>query len=346
MVINRLLVCMLLCSVNGWGQILDSCLQHTVMRKRNYENELHSPRFNANKQDALVDYAGGGDVEIMDSKFYIPANNEPVAAYHRYNSDTVHQMKDGSRMITLGFAPSKSLKGGKVMRRVSFKFRNSYQIGDTAVFHFKILSEGGKLFKGSGFCPYISFSDNIITKNNIIRNMKSFDEKGQLDTESKGKNHIVDSYFRIVVDKKFLNYQWIHLTLKPDDWQVGFILGLCNEWNEKDSVETKQEQQVPKVEYLYFQNASSILSENEKQKLTQIMSYAQYNNSLIQISGFADPSGKVEDNLVLASERVQAVRKYLIDEGITESFIQIGELGIADFGSEIENRVCIVRVIH
>ncbi len=67
---------------------------------------------------------------------------------------------------------------------------------------------------------------------------------------------------------------------------------------------------------VYFKYGSSALSPEDKQTLDQIAQEAQTDKAyVIEVAGFADPTGKAARNQVLSEHRAQAVMTYLEEEG-------------------------------
>lgn len=76
-----------------------------------------------------------------------------------------------------------------------------------------------------------------------------------------------------------------------------------------------------KVE-IYFGVNESEVSDTEKAKLNQIKGILESDPDLkVELIGFADNTGSVSYNLQLSKKRVDAVKAYLISQGITESKI-------------------------
>jgi outer membrane protein OmpA-like peptidoglycan-associated protein len=67
---------------------------------------------------------------------------------------------------------------------------------------------------------------------------------------------------------------------------------------------------------VYFAYASSTLTPDDKQTLDQIAQEAQTQKAyVIEVAGFADPSGKAARNQALSERRAQAVMRYLEEQG-------------------------------
>jgi outer membrane protein OmpA-like peptidoglycan-associated protein len=67
---------------------------------------------------------------------------------------------------------------------------------------------------------------------------------------------------------------------------------------------------------VYFGYASSALTPEDKQTLDQIAQEAQNQKAyVIEVAGFADPSGRAARNQALSERRAQAVMQYLEEQG-------------------------------
>jgi outer membrane protein OmpA-like peptidoglycan-associated protein len=67
---------------------------------------------------------------------------------------------------------------------------------------------------------------------------------------------------------------------------------------------------------VYFKYGSALLSDEDKQTLDQIAQEAQAGKAyVIEVAGFADPSGKAARNQTLSEHRAQAVMTYLEEQG-------------------------------
>jgi outer membrane protein OmpA-like peptidoglycan-associated protein len=65
-----------------------------------------------------------------------------------------------------------------------------------------------------------------------------------------------------------------------------------------------------------FKYGSAVLSAEDKQTLDQIAQEAQNQKAyVIEVAGFADPTGKADRNQVLSEKRAQAVKTYLEEDG-------------------------------
>lgn len=67
---------------------------------------------------------------------------------------------------------------------------------------------------------------------------------------------------------------------------------------------------------VYFKYGKSNLTDEDKQTLDQISQEAQSQKAyVIEVAGFADPTGKADRNQVLSEQRAQAVMTYLEEQG-------------------------------
>jgi outer membrane protein OmpA-like peptidoglycan-associated protein len=67
---------------------------------------------------------------------------------------------------------------------------------------------------------------------------------------------------------------------------------------------------------VYFKFGSAVLTDEDKQTLDQIAQEAQSQKAyVIEVAGFADPSGKAARNQTLSEHRAQAVMTYLEEQG-------------------------------
>ena len=67
---------------------------------------------------------------------------------------------------------------------------------------------------------------------------------------------------------------------------------------------------------VYFKYGSAVLTPEDKQTLDQIAQEAQGEKAyIIEVAGFADPTGKADRNQVLSEHRAQAVMQYLEEQG-------------------------------
>lgn len=77
---------------------------------------------------------------------------------------------------------------------------------------------------------------------------------------------------------------------------------------------------------LYFETGKSIIKPESYSKLNELVAYLKLKSSLkIQISGHTDNQGEEEANLTLSKNRANAVRDYLVKNGIqTGRIITVG----------------------
>jgi outer membrane protein OmpA-like peptidoglycan-associated protein len=77
---------------------------------------------------------------------------------------------------------------------------------------------------------------------------------------------------------------------------------------------------------LYFETGKSIIKPESYSKLNELVAYLKLNSALkIQISGHTDNQGEEEANLTLSKNRANAVRDYLVKNGIqTSRIITVG----------------------
>ena len=67
---------------------------------------------------------------------------------------------------------------------------------------------------------------------------------------------------------------------------------------------------------LYFDNGSSTLTKENKQKLMKITSDAKFDKAKVVISGHADGKGNLKDNIKLSDKRVIATDKEIVELGV------------------------------
>jgi outer membrane protein OmpA-like peptidoglycan-associated protein len=97
---------------------------------------------------------------------------------------------------------------------------------------------------------------------------------------------------------------------------------------------TKLKQQVslnPKTELkgsemlqmdLLFHTAATELDDNDRKRVSQLADFLnRYPMLTVKLDGFADPRGSAEQNLVLSEQRIEAVKRLLVEHGIDETRI-------------------------
>jgi len=104
-----------------------------------------------------------------------------------------------------------------------------------------------------------------------------------------------------------------------------------------------QEQEVVKqlVSSTYnFKFDNSALTEDAKSELSQFAQYlAQNSEAKVHVEGYADARGKPEYNIGLGMRRAESVAKYLKENGVQDSQIEVRSFGserLADMGDSAE----------
>lgn len=93
-------------------------------------------------------------------------------------------------------------------------------------------------------------------------------------------------------------------------------------------IKEKQENQPIVLENVFFETASAALRVNSKAELDKLKEFLEENPTVnIQLNGHTDNVGKEEDNLLLSQQRAEAVRQYLIDNGISGNRISAKGFG-------------------
>jgi outer membrane protein OmpA-like peptidoglycan-associated protein len=85
-------------------------------------------------------------------------------------------------------------------------------------------------------------------------------------------------------------------------------------------IKEKQDNQPIVLENVFFETASAVLRDNSKAELDKLKAFLEENATIkIQLNGHTDNVGEEEDNLLLSDQRANAVRNYLIKNGIDSS---------------------------
>jgi outer membrane protein OmpA-like peptidoglycan-associated protein len=80
-----------------------------------------------------------------------------------------------------------------------------------------------------------------------------------------------------------------------------------------------------------FETNKATLTTDAKANIDKLVPvFKEYSKTDIKIFGYTDSSGKPEYNLVLSEKRADAVKKYLVAHGISDSRFNIIGMGIAD----------------
>jgi outer membrane protein OmpA-like peptidoglycan-associated protein len=343
--ILALFYCFFICFTTD-AQSIDSCFKTAFIR--NTGNDVH---YKSSKKSKIPFIIGKTDIVCNHAGVLTKHNNKWTYSKDKttfgyvISSDTLDFFEEGSQIISIGFADlrHKRLRGNR-FKSVSYRIKSPLIENEMATFNFKILSET------SIFCPKVYFSKRLIIRNKHIVNNRSFDFKGTLDTCT--KNIIVNTSFNLRVDKQSKKYRWIHIVAPRYDG--GFIVSPCNNIKKNsivdeivvDSLALVTTLKKPKNEFIYFQNASTFISELEVVKLQEIIKFLKLNtNQKVEISGYAASSGDLTKNMILAKNRMKEIKLLLIEKGIAKDQILDGETGIANFGNEEKNRVCLVKIL-
>lgn len=251
----------------------------------------------------------------------------------------------GTKLIYCGLAMSPAIQRRKGFRSVSFKLPEQLSLNDTLHFSFITLADGI-----GGFQPSIYFSKKVkFVKTEfyvpLLKNGSYLKYAQKMPNRSMDDRDLTHSTFELIITKKLKNLKWIHLVNDYYGDEGGYIVSSCHTITSRkvdvptyDSIESFSER-------IYFDNDSYEITKDQLSKLYLIIE--QYNMSKerkISVSAFADKSGNREQNLLLASNRANAVVEFLIEKGVSRSKIHIENLTIGNFGSQEKNRVCLIKI--
>ncbi len=88
----------------------------------------------------------------------------------------------------------------------------------------------------------------------------------------------------------------------------------------------------PQDQIIFFDTNSTRPSKSEIEKLDRFSQYIlEFDGYQIDLNGYTDSSGDVEDNRLMSRYRVQAVKSYLVGKGIKSSNINVFGYGASNF---------------
>lgn len=91
----------------------------------------------------------------------------------------------------------------------------------------------------------------------------------------------------------------------------------------------------PQDQILFFDTNSTKLSKSEIEKLDRFSQYIlEFNGYQIDLNGYTDSSGDVEDNRLISKYRAEAVKSYLVGKGVKSKNIKIYGYGASNFISD------------
>lgn len=331
--------------IDSYGQ-LDSCF--TSLRLSDFEHA-----YDLKDVDLVTrDFVESHDVVPFETLFL-----ERVKGGWAYETDSclfdnhsarfLDSFDVGTKLVYCGLAMSPAIESRKGFRSVSFRLPKDLYEGDTLSFSFITLADGI-----GGFQPSIFFSKKIKIKlgpaqTSLLKNGRYLKYAEKMPNRSMNDLGLTTSTFELVVTKKNEKLKWIHLVNDVYRNEGGFVVSACYTISKKSDEESVVDSIELSPVQIYFDNDSYQILDSELLKLNRMIEgYKLSKGSEIRISAFADKSGDLEKNLILASNRAKSVIRILVDNGVSESNIRIEELSIGNFGSSQKNRVCNVRVIN
>lgn len=266
--------------------------------------------------------------------------------FDNHSAQFLDSFNVGTKVIYCGLARSIAVKRRKGFRSVSYKLPDNISFQDTLKFSFITLADGI-----GGFQPSIYFSKKVKilvgpSKCTLLKNGRYLKYAQKMPNRSVDDYGLTTSEFELIITKKLRKLKWIHLVNDFYGDEGGFIVGSGYTLNPKPLEITSDSIELGSI-HIYFDNDSSIIPIDELHKLAQIIEQCKLMDGYkILVSAFADKSGNIEKNLILASNRANSVVKFLSDNGINESNIFIDKLSIGNFGSAEENRVCTIKIVN
>ena len=97
----------------------------------------------------------------------------------------------------------------------------------------------------------------------------------------------------------------------------------------------------PRGQIIFFDTNSTKLSKMEKEKLDRFSQHIlEFNGCQIDLNGYTDSLGNVEDNRLISKYRAEAVKSYLVSKGVKSKNIRILGYGASNFISDNDTAVC------
>lgn len=120
-----------------------------------------------------------------------------------------------------------------------------------------------------------------------------------------------------------------------------------NAVSKKKVVEVKRIKKACGCEKILFDNASCKLTDSEKAKLNDLLHWMHtYNNVSVLLEGHASAVGNPKFNKALSNRRVNAVKKYLVDNGVNADRVETSHYGASMLpggqGNDAHNRVVMI----
>jgi outer membrane protein OmpA-like peptidoglycan-associated protein len=91
----------------------------------------------------------------------------------------------------------------------------------------------------------------------------------------------------------------------------------------------------PRDQIIFFNTNSTKLSKSEKEKLDRFSQYIiEFDDYQIDLNGYTDSAGDVENNRLMSKYRAEAVKSFLVGKGIKSKSIDVFGYGASNFISD------------